>query len=525
MNVVNKEKILELARAFVQEGKLDRAIREYEKIVLADPSDLRVKLRMAELYTKRKQVGEAIRIYREVAQSYSADGFFLKAVTVYKNILRLNPSMMDVNEALAGLYERMGLKHDAIRQYDILASALDMRAMIDRVFDIRAKIVSLDPDNGVQRVRLAELYQREGKIDEAINQYEEYARQLEREGRDQAKLADVLEKVLAHRPERHDLVPKLIAIYNGLGETKKTLQWLEAGGEVVENDAGFLKLAAELYIAQNQNDTARAKLMRLAEVEEEAGQVDEALDAYVEILALFPDEEDRFERTVEAVKSGAMPDVVARAAQRRQVLEEEEIRRQEEETTGRTAMSDVEGQDREKGKTQGKRKAKSPVSVETKAAPEAVSEPEPEPEPEQKPEPKPVAPAVPPTPPKASIADRHSADAAFNLAQVYRRTGLVDEARAQLERAQQLYRACRLGGLGGADVDANLNTIESWLSGREPSAVKSSIRPDVAEITAPPDAEESSADKAQSHPPPKPSAKPKPKEEAKEKNKKKISFV
>ena len=38
MNILNKEKILELAKAYSDEGKFDKAIREYEKILLADPA-------------------------------------------------------------------------------------------------------------------------------------------------------------------------------------------------------------------------------------------------------------------------------------------------------------------------------------------------------------------------------------------------------------------------------------------------------------------------------------------------------
>ena len=113
MSILNKEKILELARLFIEEGKYDKAIKEYEKILIADPADMRVKLRIAELYAKRKQIADAIRVYREVAKAYTHEGFYLKAVTVYKNVLKLNPSLIEVNEKLAELYEKMGLVGDA----------------------------------------------------------------------------------------------------------------------------------------------------------------------------------------------------------------------------------------------------------------------------------------------------------------------------------------------------------------------------------------------------------------------------
>lgn len=333
MNILNKEKILELAKAYSDEGKFDKAIREYEKILLADPADLRVKLRMAELYTKRKQIGDAIRLYREVANAYTAEGFLLKAVTVFKNVLRLNPSFIEVNEELAQLYERMGLTSDAIRQYDILASALEQRGMGDRVIEIRRRIIGLNAKDGTARIRLAELLQREGKMDEAIDQYEEYAKQVAASGGDKQRLADLYEKILAHRPGNADLIRGLIDIYEELGDNKKALRWLEMGGELTEGDPRLLKLAAMIYASQNQHETARAKYLKLAELCRDAGNVEGALDSYYEILVMLPDEEERLEKKVEEIRPGAMAELSERALKRRQELEAEEQRRQEQEDT------------------------------------------------------------------------------------------------------------------------------------------------------------------------------------------------
>ncbi len=80
--VLNKEKLLELAKTYADQGKLDRAIQEYHKVLQMDPKDLRLKLRIAELYVKSKKMNEAIQAYQEVANSYCADAFYLKAVTV-----------------------------------------------------------------------------------------------------------------------------------------------------------------------------------------------------------------------------------------------------------------------------------------------------------------------------------------------------------------------------------------------------------------------------------------------------------
>lgn len=437
MNILNKEKILEQARALIDEGKYDRAIREYEKIVLADPTDLRVKLKIAELHTKRKQITEAIRIYREVADEYASQGFYLKAVTVHKNIIRLNPSLIEINEQLAILYENMGLAADAIRQYDILASALDLKGMAERSLDVRLRIVKLCPQDGAARVKLAEAYQRSGKIEEAIDQYEEYAANLEGEGADHAKLADLFEKVLSHRPDRDEMFRKLIKIYEEAGDTKKMLKWLESGKGIVEHDPELLKRLARLYAAQNQNETARTKYMLLAELCRENGEIDRALDAYCDILALLPDEEDRLDRRIEEIKPGAMPEVLARARERREEMEREEIRRQAEETQSLDGSQSSDGN----------------VSV---------------PAPHQEKVDDTASPGTLPVNP-ATIPNRKDADVAFDLGIAYRKMGLADESVSELGKARIIYAACVEAGSKEADIVRRINRIDE-MTGKTPAA-------------------------------------------------------
>ena len=404
MTILNKEKILEQARAFIDEGKYDKAIREYEKILLAEPSDLRVKLKIAELYTKRKQITDAIRIYREVADAYAAEGFYLKAVTVHKNILRLNPALVEINEQLALLYEKMGLIGDAIRQYDILASAFDTKGQTDRALEIRKRVVKLDPKDINARVRLAELYQRERRMDDAIDQYEEYAKQVEETGGDTAKLADVLEKILSHRPDRPEMLRKLINICKEAGDQKRMLKWLDLGKTTVERDTDLLRLMAETYAAQNQFETACAKYYIMADLFREMGDVDSVMDAYCEILALVPDEEDRVAKKIEEIKPDGLSDVMARATRRREEIAAEEIRKQEALDAAKEGAS---------------RQVKEPVAAKPEFKKSETKKYE-------------IIKEQPPF----SLGD---ADAAFALGKMYRQTGLKEEAVEEFKKAKRVY--------------------------------------------------------------------------------------
>lgn len=420
MNIINKEKILEEAKLFTDEGKYDKAIREYEKILLADPNDLRIKIRIAELYTKRKQIAESIKIYREVAENYAAEGFFLKAVTVYKNILRLNPSLIETNEQLAVLYEKMGLNSDAVRQYDILAQALEMKGQVEKALDIHTRIVALTPQDGKARIRLAELYQRLGKMDEAINQYEEYAKQLELSGAEKTKLADAFEKILSHRPNNQEMFKKLIQICSEIKGGKRALKWLEGNYAVVENDPNLLGYMAQIYASQNQNETARTKYLNLVELYTSLGDTQNALETYYNILVIIPDEEERLVKKIDELVPGASKEIIERAAKRRKEIEEEEVRRQEEEDKAK------EGKNEE---------PKNPVE-----APKKVEGS------------------------KSVKYDMSEADTAYNLGNVYKQAGLITEALAEFKKAQEIYLACQKSGTTNNEIISRLAIIKEILN-------------------------------------------------------------
>jgi tetratricopeptide (TPR) repeat protein len=328
------------------------------------------------------------------------------------------------------------------------------------VIEIRTKIAGLNPRDGTARIRLAETLQREGRMDSAIDQYEEFARQLEERGGDKAKLADLYEKILAYRPDNPGLVKKVIGLYEELGDSKKALKWLEQAKGEVERDVRLLTLAAEIYASQNQFETARTKYMLLADRYQEAGDIDAALEACFEILVMLPDEEERLERRVEELKPGAMAELSSRAQARRQELEVEEHRRNEAEEQKREA--------RERGEEAPAPHRAVPAKKSEAAAKEATTEPH------AAPKPAPLAPPPAALDAETQKRERGRADAAYALAGAYQKMGLAAEAHAEFEKALISYRKCVDGGGEDPALLERAVAIERSF-GRESPALRPSI--------------------------------------------------
>ncbi|HBQ18751.1 MAG TPA: hypothetical protein DEF51_49035, partial [Myxococcales bacterium] len=86
---LDRAKVLETAQKHLQKGNYDKAIVEFRKIVQSDPSDIRTWLKIGDLQTRKGARTDAIVTYCKVADQYADQGFFLKAVAVYKQILKL----------------------------------------------------------------------------------------------------------------------------------------------------------------------------------------------------------------------------------------------------------------------------------------------------------------------------------------------------------------------------------------------------------------------------------------------------
>jgi cAMP-dependent protein kinase regulator len=93
---------------------LDRylANREYDKALAAvitelrkNPQQFNLLLRQAEILGMAGDRTKAIEVYRDVAERYARDGFFAKAIALYKKVLRLDPALEEVNAELARLIE------------------------------------------------------------------------------------------------------------------------------------------------------------------------------------------------------------------------------------------------------------------------------------------------------------------------------------------------------------------------------------------------------------------------------------
>jgi pilus assembly protein FimV len=288
---IDKNKIIEAATKFVQKGQYDKAIKEYHKLLGADLKDARIQQKLGELYQKKGDNALAADCFLKVAEIHSADGFFLKAVAVYKQVLKLNPGLVDVNLKLAELHQQLGLMSDAMAQYQLVANHYDKSGNTRASLDTLRKMVDLDPDNIASRIKLAELYAREQMNLEAIEEFRRAADYLKRNNRveDYIKVA---ERLVFLDPGDLALTRELAGIYLAKQDTKRSLAKLQLCFKADPKDIETLTMLAQAFKDLGQTSKTVSVYKELAKIYDEQDRAEEERAAWRNVLELAPDDRE-----------------------------------------------------------------------------------------------------------------------------------------------------------------------------------------------------------------------------------------
>jgi tetratricopeptide (TPR) repeat protein len=288
---VDKNKIIAEATKLVQKGAYEKAIKTYEKILAEDPKDVRVLLKVGELYQKKGDDRMAADAFKRVAETYADQGFFLKSVAVYKQIVKLDPEDVRVNERLAALYQQLGLMSDAMAQYTQMAAAYEKAGDSAKLLDVLKRMVELDPENIASSIKLGELYQRANQAQQALDHFRRAADYLKKHNRADEYLK-VAERIAALAPDDAALTRELASIHLAKGDAKRALAKLQVCFSRDRKDVETLNMLAQAFRELGQVSKQLQVYKELARVHEEKGRMSDARSTWRKVQELAPDDPD-----------------------------------------------------------------------------------------------------------------------------------------------------------------------------------------------------------------------------------------
>lgn len=108
--------------------------------------------------------------YVIASEKYIEQGLMLAAIDACMEVIRLNPDYLPIHLRLGEIYERDGRPDEALVKYQLLIDTYVARGEPQRAIDVYYRLIELSPDTINARSRLAELLRAERRDNEAAAQ-------------------------------------------------------------------------------------------------------------------------------------------------------------------------------------------------------------------------------------------------------------------------------------------------------------------------------------------------------------------
>ena len=152
----DRNAIVENAQRFAAEGDFESAIAEWEKLRTGQPADSTIYNNIGDLHLKRHAPAEAVDAYLQAAAAFRAEGSALKAIAVYRKILKVDPARYEVYRDLGDLHAERGLISNAISDYLTLAKRCMKERKTQEAEELYRTIATLTASNAEAKQQLAE---------------------------------------------------------------------------------------------------------------------------------------------------------------------------------------------------------------------------------------------------------------------------------------------------------------------------------------------------------------------------------
>jgi len=259
---IDKNAITKEAQKYAAKGQFDKAIAEWKKIVRETPNDPNLYNTIGDLCLKRDAKGEAVVAYKKAADLLAEDGFTSKAIALYKKVLNIDPVQIDVHILLGDMNVEKGLVSNALENYKYAAVYYAQHEDTSKSLAMYQKLADLSPANTAFRLKLADMYAKEGMMKEASQAYLEAADvHVSKEAFQEAR--QIFEKVLALDPGNKAVYSKAGIVYYKEGKFNEACKALKPALEADPANQELLDLYLKSLSKAGRNADAEEVFKKL----------------------------------------------------------------------------------------------------------------------------------------------------------------------------------------------------------------------------------------------------------------------
>jgi diguanylate cyclase (GGDEF)-like protein len=336
----NREKTQKSAEKFVQQGKYPAAIEEYRKILEVDSEDINIVNTVGDLSARLGRVEDAVRCFAKCAERYESAGSPLMAIGMLKKIAKIDPNNGPNAAKLADLYTKQKLVGDAKHQYAAAAEAFKVANQYNRAIDSLRKVASLEPENVTHRIEIAERCAEFGLPHDAHDEFVDAAREFSSRGDFDAAL-NALSRALAIDPKSSRAQRDIASVRASSGNLDEAFRLLNDLMEQHPTDPEIHFTLGQTYLGAGMLDSAETAFDRLLTID--SARIDPLVtvaEAFVEV--------GEFSRVFEILDRTLEPLLVRKQKKRATALLKGVLKRDPQNVEALRRLADVYGRVREK---------------------------------------------------------------------------------------------------------------------------------------------------------------------------------
>ena len=292
---------------YAQQDDLEQAIDRARRIVALNPESEENKELLAGLLSRADRTGEAIDLWRQIAEAYAARGAIDGALVRYAKLLELLPGDIDLLRRLADLnYEVSGMMQ-AMAHYDRLMDALEAEGDANAIEAEFARILDMEPGHLQLKERYAGFLFMQGRRAESVQMFLSIVGEYRDDREQPADAIRVLRRVKELAPGNADmreeealLLEKMgkkreaAAIWRQLAEAQcegqpaRLAEALSRAAKLAEDDVELHLDAARAFEAVDQADKATHHYLCVIDVYDQQEKLSECVPVLQQAIKLNP---------------------------------------------------------------------------------------------------------------------------------------------------------------------------------------------------------------------------------------------
>ena len=245
--------------------------------------------------TKRKKLLSS-------AQKHLRNRNWRKALDCYEEIVDEHPDDLRARLKIADLFGKQDKTKEAVNEYEKVADHYARDSRYQKAVSVYKQALRLAPEAPTLHHKVGEAYHRMGRVKDAIRLFEKTF-ELYGERQDFDKQLDIMERIQQLDPNNAGVTIQLAELYTEHEQYEKAGQYFEEAADQLDEEGridDFLAIAERQLYCQDEPNIERR--CRLVEILRDRGEYEGALEHIDKILDRDPSQLDVVEQRVEILE-------------------------------------------------------------------------------------------------------------------------------------------------------------------------------------------------------------------------------